>query len=511
MSLSARRKFTNVQPEGKLGTPHESLEAFRKAANFVPETEKKYTLVLVTEPTKQRMLLGQKHRGFGKGMFNSFGGKIEPGESDAESARRELEEETGIDVPIEVMSNAKVGVLHFTFADSPMKMTVHLFRINVTVSTPINKENSSSKYFPLDPTVIRGCEEITPHWFEDWHNIPLNNMFADDSVWLTHLLESKKDLVLDGYFHFHPGGQETNQIMHWYLDTHTKKVGTYTLEQRLFHELHNQRVRSPTIKEFKESYAFVNAVRKMFGKENDIFDVVLDVAGGHGALGALFLAVQAARRAVVVDPANVGGGSVRVAWEKYMEGRELRYRYEGLRTGLPAELLRAINVGIRPDRILVVACHACQHLSDETLQIACEFGAHAAIMPCCQRDLSPGCAWKAVSKRLNIPMEIVMDIVLAGKAMSWSAGQEHQTSYDVRMKVLEGSSTPQNRLILCRADENLNRRRAQAKATAQDHLDKAYQRAHVLVSSTKSKTSDYLPLLGSFCLGVALTAFTLRR
>ena len=513
MSLSARQKFTNVQSETKLGTLHESLEAFRKAVNFVPETEKKYTLVLVTEPTKQRILLGQKHRGFGKGMFNSFGGKIEPGETHAESARRELEEETGIAVPLQVMTNAKVGVLHFTFADSPMKMTVHLFRMNVAISTPNNRENSSSKDFPLDPTVIRGCEEITPQWFEDWHNIPLDNMFADDSIWLTHLLESKEDLLLDGYFHFHPGGQEAS-VDHYFVDIRTKKVGPYTLEQRLFHELHNQRVRSPTIKEFKESYAFVNAVRKLFGKEHDIFDVVLDVAGGHGALGGLFLAVQAARQAVVVDPANVGGGSVQMAWEKYMEGRDLRYRYEGLRTGLPAELLRARNVGIRSDRILVVACHACQHLSDETLQIACEFGVHAAVMPCCQRDLSPGCAWKAVSKRLSIPTELVMDIVLAGKAMSWSVGQEHQTSYDVRMKLLEGSSTPQNRIILCRADENLNRRRIRAKAVAQDQLDKAYQRAHILVSN-KTKLSEsspvgYLPLLGSFCLGVALTALTMR-
>lgn len=516
MSLSTRRKFTNVQPEGKLGTSHESIEAFRKAANFVPEREKKYTLVLVTEPSKQRILLGQKHRGFGKGMFNSFGGKIEIGETHAESARRELQEETGIDVPLHIMTNAKVGVLHFTFADSPMKMTVHLFRINVTVSTLSNKENSSTKNFPLDPKVIRGCEEITPQWFEDWHNIPLDKMFADDSVWLTHLLESKEHLLLDGYFHFYPGGQETNQIMHYFVDTRTKKVGTYTLEQRLFHEVHNQHVRSPTIKEFKESYAFVNAVRNVFGKDNDLFDVVLDVAGGHGALGGLFLAVHAAKQAVVVDPANVGGGSVQMAWETYLGDRELKYRYEGLRTGLPAELLRARNAGIKPNRILVVACHACQHLSDETLQIACEFGVHAAVMPCCQRDLSPGCTWKAVSKRLNIPMEVVMDIVLAGKIMSWSVGQEHQLSYDVRMKVLEGSSTPQNRLILCHADENLNRRRSQAKATAQDQLDKAYQRAHILVGSNKPKISEsiiarYLPMLGSFCLGIIVTAFTLRR
>ena len=278
MSLSARKNFVNVKPEEKLGTQHDSLTAFQKAASFSPTTEKRYTLVLVTEPAKKRMLLGQKHRGFGKGMFNSFGGKIEMGETEAESARRELLEETGIDVPMHVMSNAEVGVLHFTFDDSPTKMTVHLFRINVDCTG--EKENSSNaKEFKLDPTVIRGCDEITPMWIEDWYKIPLDNMFADDSVWLTHLLHTKEALLLDGYFHFCAGGQETNKIMHYYVETRSK-VGTFTLEKRLFHELHNNRVRSPNVKEFKESYAFVNAVRKMF--HNETFDLVVDVAGGHG-------------------------------------------------------------------------------------------------------------------------------------------------------------------------------------------------------------------------------------
>ena len=240
----------------------------------------------------------------------------------------------------------------------------------------------------------------------------------------------------------------------------------------------------------------------------------------YKALGGLFLAVNMATQAVVVDPANVGGGSVQKAWQKYLVGKELRYRHEGLRTGLPAELERAIDKGISPNRILVVACHACQHLSDETLQIACQAGVNAAVMPCCQRDLSPSSIWKVVSKRLGMRFEVVMDILLAGKCMSWSVGQELDTAYDVRMKVLEGSSTPQNRLILCRADANLQARRQESVAAAQDQLDKAYRRAHVLSANSRNNTKHSaeatlwtrsLPLLGSFCLGVALTAFALRR
>jgi hypothetical protein len=287
----------------------------------------------------------------------------------------------------------------------------------------------------------------------------------------------------------------------------------YTMEQRLFHELHSSSC-AVSIKEFKEAYAFVEACRKMFGKET--FDLVVDVAGGHGALAGLFLAVNMARAAVVVDPAEVGGGSVQRAWDKYMVGKTLRYRHEALRTGLPDELCLALQNSTKPERVLVVACHACQHLSDETLEIAIEHGVNAAVMPCCQRDLSKGCAWKAASKNLGIRMEIAMDLLLAGKAMSWSVGKETGVSYDVRLKVLEKSSTPQNRLILCRVDAYSVVNRQLAIEIAQRHLDKAYHRAHTRAGRQKLVVpfvlgTSLIPLIGSFCLGVALTTMALRR
>lgn len=37
-----------------------------------------------------QLLLGYKKRGFGKDMYNGFGGKVEPGESVSEAAHREL-------------------------------------------------------------------------------------------------------------------------------------------------------------------------------------------------------------------------------------------------------------------------------------------------------------------------------------------------------------------------------------------------------------------------------------
>lgn len=58
---------------------------------FLPQTgemlsSKLLTLVLVVQPG--RVLLGMKKRGFGAGKWNGFGGKVQPGESIEDAARR---------------------------------------------------------------------------------------------------------------------------------------------------------------------------------------------------------------------------------------------------------------------------------------------------------------------------------------------------------------------------------------------------------------------------------------
>jgi 8-oxo-dGTP pyrophosphatase MutT (NUDIX family) len=224
-STEARLAFRHALPSSRLGQEHACLENFREAADFVPTKQKEYSLVVITEPARRRILLGEKHRGFGKGMYNSFGGKIEPGESDVESAKRELEEETGICVPMERMTQSKLGTFRFTFEDNPTEMVVHAFRINVSCdgSTTSSGEMDES-IFRIDPSVIRGCDEITPVWFADWHDIPLQNMFADDSVWLTRVLSSREVVLVDGWFHFEPGGQEVNTILHYYMDFRPKNI-----------------------------------------------------------------------------------------------------------------------------------------------------------------------------------------------------------------------------------------------------------------------------------------------
>jgi 8-oxo-dGTP diphosphatase len=221
---TARSFFPNALPEARLGQTHASLQDFCRhvSRDAFSQTEKEYTLIVVTQFQTQRILLGRKHRGFGKGMYNSFGGKVESGEEIDASAVRELHEETGISVATTSPDPLhSVGTLHFTFADSTTEMKVHLFRLQVQLvdESLLEQPLSTDLAVPVRASDIRGCDEITPEWFDDWTQIPLHNMFADDSIWLPYLLLSPLPPKFDGWFHFQAGGQETNTILHYCIDT----------------------------------------------------------------------------------------------------------------------------------------------------------------------------------------------------------------------------------------------------------------------------------------------------
>ena len=56
------------------------------------------TLVLLRDKLSGDVLLGMKKRGFGVGKWNGFGGKVQEGETIRECARRETQEECGLEV-----------------------------------------------------------------------------------------------------------------------------------------------------------------------------------------------------------------------------------------------------------------------------------------------------------------------------------------------------------------------------------------------------------------------------
>jgi 8-oxo-dGTP diphosphatase/2-hydroxy-dATP diphosphatase len=125
------------------------------------------TLCIVHQHPK--VLLGMKKRGFGTGRWNGFGGKVLPGESVEDAAKRELLEEAGIEVDY----LEKYGVLDFEFQGNPEILEVHIFKIIDFTGEPSEGE------------------EMRPQWyFVD--EIPFKEMWPDDIYWIPLFLKGKK-------------------------------------------------------------------------------------------------------------------------------------------------------------------------------------------------------------------------------------------------------------------------------------------------------------------------------
>ena len=125
------------------------------------------TLCIVHQHPK--ILLGMKKRGFGAGRWNGFGGKLKEGESVEESAKREMREESGV----EVKNLRKVGIIDFEFKGNPEILEVHIFRSDDFEGIPIESEEMKPQWFFID-------------------EIPFASMWPDDIQWMPLFLKGKK-------------------------------------------------------------------------------------------------------------------------------------------------------------------------------------------------------------------------------------------------------------------------------------------------------------------------------
>ncbi len=131
---------------------------------------KKITTLCIIHNHPQ-ILLGMKKKGFGKGRWNGFGGKVKKEETIEEGIKRELFEESKLDVPIDNFE--KVGIIEFSFKEIPDILENHFFKV---------------KNFSGEPYET---EEMKPRWFHI-DEIPFNQMWTDDVCWMSLFLEGKK-------------------------------------------------------------------------------------------------------------------------------------------------------------------------------------------------------------------------------------------------------------------------------------------------------------------------------
>ncbi len=117
-----------------------------------------------------RILLGMKKRGFGAGRWNGFGGKVTPGESVEEAAKREMREECGL----EASYMEKHGILEFDFKESATsRLEVHIYKV---------REYTGE---------LKETEEMKPQWFHI-EEIPFSQMWSDDLYWIPLFIKGRK-------------------------------------------------------------------------------------------------------------------------------------------------------------------------------------------------------------------------------------------------------------------------------------------------------------------------------
>ncbi|EPQ53597.1 hypothetical protein GLOTRDRAFT_78624 [Gloeophyllum trabeum ATCC 11539] len=151
--------------------------------------------------------MGMKKRGFGKDKYNGFGGKVEGGETSAEAALRELQEEAGITAPLQ-HSGAML------FVSEGVEAAFHI------------DYYAASTY----EGAITETEEMRPEWFavpnqyasgDANHSatlpaIPFDRMWEADKIWFPLFLSRKK---FNGRVDFRLDESGQHRLQRWWFGT----------------------------------------------------------------------------------------------------------------------------------------------------------------------------------------------------------------------------------------------------------------------------------------------------
>ncbi len=143
------------------------------------------TLLLLRKD--DQVLLAMKKRGFGAGLWNGVGGKLDNGETIEQAMIRESQEEIGV-TPTKYYKVAELD-FHGGSTDEAWNMYVHAYIATQWQGEPTETEEMAPKWYPLDA-------------------MPYETMWQDDKCWMPQVFNGAS---LKGTFKF---DEKDNLISH---------------------------------------------------------------------------------------------------------------------------------------------------------------------------------------------------------------------------------------------------------------------------------------------------------
>ena len=117
------------------------------------------------------VLMGLKQTGFGVGRIVTLGGHVEPGETPAQAAVREVFEESGVTVAEADLEPA--GTIEFVFPARPeWDMSTVVFRARTWSGDPVPSAEIIPAWYPVD-------------------EVPYPRMWPDSALWMPEVLAGR--------------------------------------------------------------------------------------------------------------------------------------------------------------------------------------------------------------------------------------------------------------------------------------------------------------------------------
>ena len=139
----------------------------------------------------REVLLGLKKTGFGAGRIVTLGGGIEPGETEAQAAVREVAEESGVVVGAAQLT--QLGRIRWRFPAQPAAdMDATIFTAVEWTGTPQSTAEVDPAWYPVDNLPWDGMWDDARHW--------LGSVIAGDQLDVLVTLNADNETVRSAVF-----------------------------------------------------------------------------------------------------------------------------------------------------------------------------------------------------------------------------------------------------------------------------------------------------------------------